>query len=283
MYQALELCPFAVATRLTRPSPSKRVLTILWWRRRRGRSAQRRSAGDNAGRQDAPAHADLDDGAGKRGGGEVGRGPQGLPGFVEVRLAGRRALLCRWLRLLPGDQGISPNSLRMMVLGESAPDSICGIDSHADCTGSCCPVARRHLQTDSNPHNAPSGLLGWSSFFFALLQSVCTFFIAVSGLRLLIGITSLTVSAGLAAALDRFHVNWIRIPMIALALAGALLNLVVLAQVRYLRSRPASRWRIKPPSLRALRMERIQFVLSIATMILIGLEEYFHIRHSHTL
>ena len=142
-------------------------------------------------------------------------------------------------------------------------------------------MARRHLQTDSNPHNEASGLLGWSSFFFALLQSVCTFFIAVSGLRLLIGITSLTVSAGIAAALDRFHVNWIRIPMIALA--GALLNLVVLAQVRYLRSRPASQWRIKPPSLRALRMERIQFVLSIATLILIGLEEYFHIHHSHTL
>ncbi|MGC1294832.1 MAG: hypothetical protein WA869_07305 [Alloacidobacterium sp.] len=155
--------------------------------------------------------------------------------------------------------------------------------SQADYTGSCCPMARRHLQTDSNPHNGSFGLLGWSSFFFALLQSVCTFFIAVSGLRLLIGITSLTVSAGFAAALDRFHMNWIRIPMIALALAGALLNLVVLAQVRYLRSRPASQWRIKPPSLRTLRMERIQFVLSIATLILIGLEEYFHIHHSHTL
>jgi hypothetical protein len=128
-----------------------------------------------------------------------------------------------------------------------------------------------------------SRLLGWSSFFFALLQSVCTFFIAVSGLRLLVGITSLTVSAGFAAALDRFHVNRIRIPMIAIALAGALLNLVVLAQVRYLRSRPASQWRIKPPSLHTLTMERIQFVLAIATLILIGLEEYFHIHHSHTL
>ncbi len=124
-----------------------------------------------------------------------------------------------------------------------------------------------------------SGLLGWSSFLFALLQSVCTFFIAVSGLRLLIGITSLTVSAGFAAVLDRFHVNWIRIPMIAIAL----LNLVVLAQVRYLRSRPASQWRIKPPSLHTLRMERIQFILSIATLILIGLEEYFHLLHAHTL
>jgi hypothetical protein len=172
----------------------------------------------------------------------------------------------------------------MMVLGESALDSLCRIgspmltrpihafQSHDDISR---PIRTRTTEA--------SGLLGWSSFFFALLQSVCTFFIAVSGLRLLIGITSLTVSAGFAAALDRFHVNWIRIPMIAIALAGALLNLVVLAQVRHLRSRPASQWRIKPPSLHTLRMERIQFVLSIATLILIGLEEYFHIHHSHTL
>jgi hypothetical protein len=171
-----------------------------------------------------------------------------------------------------------------MVLGESVLDSLCrivclmlpkpvrAVPSH-DAVSK--PIRTRTMEA--------SGLLSWSSFFFALLQSVCTFFIAVSGLRLLIGITSLTVSAGFAAALDRFHANWIRIPMIALALAGTVLNLVVLAQVRYLRSRPASQWRIKPPSLHTLRMERIQFVLSIATLILIGLEEYFHIHHSHTL
>jgi hypothetical protein len=71
--------------------------------------------------------------------------------------------------------------------------------------------------------------------------------------------------------------------MIAIAIAGALLNLVVLAQIRNLRSRPASQWRIKPPSLHTLRMERIQFVLSVATLILIGFEEYFHFLHAHTL
>ena len=127
------------------------------------------------------------------------------------------------------------------------------------------------------------GLLGWSSFFFALLQSICTFFIAVSGLRLVIGIGSLAMSAGVVGALDRFHTDWIRVPMMALALVGALVNLAVLAQIRYLRRRPASRWRTKPPSPRTLRMERLQFVLSIATLVLIGLEEYFHLRLNHTL
>ena len=126
-------------------------------------------------------------------------------------------------------------------------------------------------------------LLAWSSFSFALLQSVCTFFFAVSGLRLFIGISSLAVSAGLTAALDRFHANWIRVPMIGIALVGALLNLVIVMQIRYLRSRPASQWRQKPTSLRTLRMERVQFVLSIATLILVGLEEYLHFAHTHSL
>jgi hypothetical protein len=42
--------------------------------------------------------------------------------------------------------------------------------------------------------------IAWSGFFFALLQSVCTFFAALDGLRLLIGIGSLAVSAGVATA-----------------------------------------------------------------------------------
>lgn len=119
-------------------------------------------------------------------------------------------------------------------------------------------------------------VLGWSGFFFALLQSVCTFLTAVSGLRLLIGVGSLAMSAGVVGFLDRVHADWIRVPMLAIALIGALVNLAVLAQIRYLRGRPASQWRMKPPGVRTLRMERLQLVLSVATLVLIGLEEYFH-------
>ena len=142
------------------------------------------------------------------------------------------------------------------------------------------PVDVPSQEAVSNETPSPTieakGLLGWSSFFFALLQSVCTFFIAVSGLRLLIGVGSLAMSAGVVGALDRFHADWIRVPMLAIALMGALVNLAVLAQIRYLRGRPASQWRMKPPGVRTLRMERLQFVLSIAALFLIGLEEYFH-------
>lgn len=118
----------------------------------------------------------------------------------------------------------------------------------------------------------------WTSFLFALLQSICTFFAAVDGLRLLIGVGALTLSAAVGPWLGRFHVTWIRIPMLVLALAGALLNLIVLAQIRWLRSRPAARWRQTHPSPSRLRMERIQFLLSIATLVLIAVEESLHIR-----
>jgi hypothetical protein len=134
----------------------------------------------------------------------------------------------------------------------------------------------------SLPERLPSavgkaqGTIAWSSFFFALLQSICTLLAALSGLRLAIGISSLAITAGVAASLDRFHADWIRIPMIGLAFLGAALNLIVLLQVRRLRNRPASRWRQTPLSPRKIRMERAQFVLSIATILLIGIEEYLH-------
>ena len=60
-------------------------------------------------------------------------------------------------------------------------------------------------------------ILLWSSFGFALLQSACTFFIAISGLRLLIGISSLAFAAAGLHLVDRLHVDLIRIPMVLLA------------------------------------------------------------------
>ena len=127
------------------------------------------------------------------------------------------------------------------------------------------------------------GAIAWSSFFFALLQSICTFFVAVDGLRLLIGIGSFAISAWVGASLVRFHTDWIRIPMIVLALFGSLLNLAILWQIRRLRNRPASQWRQAPVPPSKLRKERVQLVLSIAALVLIAIEEYLHFHLHHTL
>jgi hypothetical protein len=127
------------------------------------------------------------------------------------------------------------------------------------------------------------GVIAWSSFFFALLQSICTFFLALSGVRLVIGIGSVVLSGATAAAVEKFHANWIRLPMVGLALLGSLLNLAVLIQIRSLRNRPASQWRQRPLSPKEARMERVQWLLSFVTLILIAVEEYLHWNRAHHL
>ena len=129
----------------------------------------------------------------------------------------------------------------------------------------------------------PRAWIGWSSFFFALLQSLCTFFATVNGLRLAIGVGALAVSASVGATLDRFHSDLVRLPMMVLALCGTLLNLVVLWQIRRLRNRPAAQWRQQPVSAGKIRMERVQLVLSVVTLVLIAVEEYWHLRWHHHL
>jgi hypothetical protein len=128
--------------------------------------------------------------------------------------------------------------------------------------------------------NAQS-VIGWSALFFALLQSVCTFFTAVSGLRLLIGVSSFAAMIRVGQIWDKAHTDSVRVPMIVFALCGALLNLAALRRIRGLRNRPAAQWRLKPLTKRTIRMERVQFVLSIATLVLFVLEEATHWKTFH--
>lgn len=120
-------------------------------------------------------------------------------------------------------------------------------------------------------------LIAGSSLLFAILQSVCTFFAALDGLRVGIGISSLVLASATAKAIDAFHADWLRVPMIAVAITGSLLNLLVLWQIRRLRNRPAAQWRQTPPTAGKLNRERLQLALSILTLILITLEERQHL------
>ena len=127
------------------------------------------------------------------------------------------------------------------------------------------------------------GVVAWSSFLFALLQSICGAAVAINGVRLAIGIGALVFSSGAGAAMARFHSNWIRIPMISLALIGSLVNLAILIHVRRLRNRPAAQWRRKALTPHQVRMEQLQWALSLAALVLIGIEEYLHFGFHHTL
>jgi hypothetical protein len=140
------------------------------------------------------------------------------------------------------------------------------------------PVASPPLQ-----RVRPRLWVGWSSLVFAFLQSVCTFLMAMAGLRLIIGVGSLALSSEAAAFVDGLHASWLRIPMISLALVGAALNLIAILQIRRLRARPASQWRQGPVAANKLRMERWQLAVSLITFVLIALEEGFHLRFFHHL
>jgi len=125
--------------------------------------------------------------------------------------------------------------------------------------------------------------VAWSGLLFAMLQSVCTFFAALDGLRLGIGLSSLALAAGTAAAIDRFHVDWLRVPMIGLAIVGSVLNLVVLGQIWRLRRRKAAHWRRAAPKRGRLVGERVQFALSVVTLVLVIVEERQHLIWLHHL
>jgi hypothetical protein len=125
--------------------------------------------------------------------------------------------------------------------------------------------------------------IGWSSFFLAIVQSVCTIFAALSGLRLLLGAAAFAAAIGAMQIVERIHVDTIRIPMVMFALAGALFNLVALWQVHRLRARSASAWRQKPVSRNKFASEGLQLALSLVTLVLLGLESFYHVRFTHHL
>lgn len=118
--------------------------------------------------------------------------------------------------------------------------------------------------------------IGWSSFFFAVIQSVCTAFVALNGLRLLIGAAALASAFGALGLADKLHADRIRTPMMVLALVGAVLNLVAVWQVRRLRARQASAWRQKAVDGKKLRSERWQLILSVVTLVLLAAEFIAH-------
>jgi hypothetical protein len=118
--------------------------------------------------------------------------------------------------------------------------------------------------------------LGWASLFMALLQSACTAVLTLSGLRVAIGLGALVAAGGVYGPARGFHQDAIRIPMLVLAGAGAVVNLLILAWIWHLRSRPAAQWRKRELSPRDRRSERLQVALAILTLVLVGLETWTH-------
>jgi len=135
-------------------------------------------------------------------------------------------------------------------------------------------TARRDQAEISEPKAVP--LVGGASLLFALLQSLCTAVLTISGIRVAIGLSALAAASGVYAPARGFHQDAIRIPMLIVAAAGAVLNLGVLAWIRHLRNRPAAQWRRRELTAREKSSERLQVVLAVVTLVLVGLETWTH-------
>jgi hypothetical protein len=141
-------------------------------------------------------------------------------------------------------------------------------------------VVEREVQVTASGAEAATGrswIIGLTSLLFILLQSACTAVMAISGLRLLIGVGSLAFAVSGANILASIHGNAIRVPMELLAVGGSAINLYVIWRIRSLRARPSSKWRVEPVPSAKKRAESIQIALAILTLLLVAAEWTIHI------
>jgi hypothetical protein len=129
----------------------------------------------------------------------------------------------------------------------------------------------------AKPATGRSWVIGLTSFLFILLQSACTAVMALSGLRLLIGVGSLAFAASGIKLLASIHGNAIRVPMELLAVGGSAVNLYVIWRIRSLRARPSSQWRVAPIPPAKSRAESLQIAIAILTLLLVAAEWTIHI------
>jgi hypothetical protein len=131
-----------------------------------------------------------------------------------------------------------------------------------------------------NDGKSRSWIIGVTSLFFILLQSACTAFMAISGLRLLIGIGSLAAATTGVRFLTSIHGEAIRVPMEIGAVGGSVINLYAIWRVRALRARGSSQWRMGQVSVKTIRAEWVQVAIAILTLGLVAVEWGIHV-HLH--
>ena len=136
-------------------------------------------------------------------------------------------------------------------------------------------------QSETHELSSDRGLRRWAigltSLSFIILQSVCTLVIALSGVRMIIGLGALAaVAAGAKAPAIGFHQGGVRIPMLVFAVLGSCINLYLIWRIRSLRKRPSSQWRQQPITRRRLWGERVQITLAFITLSLVLAEFLGH-------
>jgi hypothetical protein len=131
--------------------------------------------------------------------------------------------------------------------------------------------------SQEDPESKRTWFVSMTSLIFIVLQSACTAVIAISGVRVAIGLSALAeATIGIHAPASGFHRDVIRIPMMIAATAGSLINLYVIWRIRTLRARPSSQWRVQAVTAKQRRSELLQIALAIVTLVLVAAEWITH-------
>ena len=109
----------------------------------------------------------------------------------------------------------------------------------------------------------------------AFIQGVCAATVLLSGVRTALGFSSL-IAAAAAGPATGFHANRIRIPMLALAGIGAVVNLFLFWNAERMRRNPSARWRMRPLTRKERLGKRMQIGTSLLTLLLITAELFAH-------
>ena len=137
------------------------------------------------------------------------------------------------------------------------------------------------IDTESSSRSLPAQrLLSVGPLGLALVQGVCAAAVFLSGIRTALGFSSL-IAAAAAGPATGFHANRIRIPMLALAGIGAVVNLFLFWNAERLRRNPSARWRMRPLTRKERLGKRIQIGTSLLTLLLIAAELFAHTLFHH--
>jgi hypothetical protein len=120
-----------------------------------------------------------------------------------------------------------------------------------------------------------SMLLSWGSLVLALAESACVAMVGLSGVRVLLGASSL-IAATAGGPAQGFHRSGLRIPLLVAGTIGAVLSLLLIWNEERIRRNPSAAWRVQPLTVQQKRRRRLQVVLAVLTLLLVALEVVTH-------
>jgi hypothetical protein len=131
---------------------------------------------------------------------------------------------------------------------------------------------------ETQKSSSPSLLLSSAAFVGSLVEGACAILVASASAKVFVGLGAV---AGVVKA-SRLHTDIIRIPVLLVSAAAAIIMLVVLWNSWRARNRPASRWRKKPMTLREKFSLAVTLLASVMTLALVAGEAIEHpIFHVH--